>query len=262
MKSIHLFKKYIAGFLIWGLAFFLTLSPIQAQEENSEPVPLLTNEFSIFYQNSFQFFTHSMTTASGWHESQLRAAGQVLMTPEWLFRASMIGERSDIELANFSHNPVFSSDSFTGELGLNYILSKQKSWEWASGLSYLFYSYKPDNKDLNSSNPISYTGSVLDFEQTFQGPGLSSVGYYQISEKLSALANASLYPFLFTQVKKGPAIDYLMMVRANLQLRYTLVEGFLINGFFNQEFWTGGLTFSNTTIGVGLTLVPSQIPED
>lgn len=247
------------------LSLLLTTQVLCAQELSSDeadtPDNLLTHEFSIFYQNSAQLLKQGKTQVSGWREHQLQASGQMLIHPQWLLKANIMGDRADLELEGFSINPAFSSDSFLGELSLNYLWSKSPNWELASGFAYLYSSYTPDNVD-QFSEPIPYTNSVLDFEYRTQGPGLYSLSTVQLSERLSLMGNASLYPFLFTAVKKGPDIHYSMLGRGNLQLRYQVMKGFLLSAFFNQELWMGDFFNANSTFGIGLTLVPDQISQE
>ena len=87
------------------------------------------------------------------------------------------------------------------------------------------------------------------------------MGLFQIHDRLSLSVNASLYPYLFDTVKKGPPIETAVLGRGKLQLRYALLDGFLLSVYFNQDLWLGDFKNSSSTFGVGLTLVPGQVPE-
>ncbi|PIQ28464.1 hypothetical protein COW36_13200 [bacterium (Candidatus Blackallbacteria) CG17_big_fil_post_rev_8_21_14_2_50_48_46] len=241
--------------------------PTQAEEkasqaESSEPsVASLGNEFSIFYQNSLQSFQQDQTSIAGARPNQLQASGQIRLQPEWILRLAILGDRANLELPQFTTGKVFSSDAFLGELSLNYRLGKTDHLEWAGGLSYLYTSYTPDNLDQNQA-PIPFTNTVLDYHYTSQGPGFSLLGLWQITPPLSLLAQAGLYPYLFTSVQKGSALPYLGMGRATLQLRYQIVEGFLLALSASQELGWGAYLNSNTSLGLGLTLVPDRISQE
>ncbi len=229
----------------------------EGEQEEPGP-PLLSNEFSIFYQTTYQKFSQNEFAVSDWRENQLRATGQVLFNSEWLLSGSILGSRSELDLPNFNSNPVFSFDSFGAEVTASYVWSQSPRLEIASGLSYLYYHYTPDNLD-QSNQPIPYTNSALDYEYTSHGPGLYSIASYKVVDKLTLLANLGLYPYVFNGVEKGAAIPYSGLGRGQIQIRYNIVNGFLVNGFVNQDLWFGSYSQSNTTLGIGLTLVPDQI---
>lgn len=237
---------------------------IEAEAVNEEAAEALTcllcNEFGVFYQTTHQDFKQDNFAVSDWRENQLRATGQVLFEPGWLLSGSILGSRSELNLADFNSNPVFSFDTFGAEVTASSVWLKSPRLQIASGLAYLYYHYTPDNLD-QSNQTIPYTNSALDNEYTSQGPGLYSIAAFKVFDKLTLLANISLYPYLFNGIKKGGAIPYSGLGRGQVQLRYQIVKGFLVSAFADQDLWFGTYSQANTTLGIGLTLVPDQISD-
>lgn len=251
----------------------LLLLTFHAQAQEQEPVPdkeqkttktenLITNEFSVFYLNDYQILKNNNISGSGWHKNQLKTSGQILFYP-WLIKGSIMGNRSDMKLDSFEYNPVFSWDTFDLNIGINQIWKISEQMEWGLGLNYFYYDYKPDNKNKESDVSIPYTNSYLDFHQTRHGLGINGFHYWKLLESLSLCTEATLYPYLFTYVEQQPDSMYLLACKANISLRYTIIEGFLTSLFYSNTLWYGTNIFeNNNTIGIGLTLVPSRIKEE
>lgn len=242
------------GLLI--LCCWLMLAPAGMATEE----PLLSHTFSIYYQNSLLDLEQGGTQIQGPRSHQLRARGLIRLEPDWLVTAALMGDRAEIEVSNFISNPVTTTDSFLGEVSVNKIWWETPRWGLASGLSYLYYKFTPDNLDQDGV-PIPFTNTIMDYQHLLQGPGLYGTGVYQFNENLSLAANLGLYPYLFANVNKGPELGYTGLGRGQIELRYRLLDGFLVSALVNQEFWLGSFYQSQTSFGLGLSLVPGQIKE-
>jgi len=236
-----------------------TTTPLE-EIKKDDNVGLITNEFSVFYQNDYKIMGNDKITVTGWHKNQLKASGQLLFNT-YLIKGAIIGSRYDFKLDRFSYNPVFSVDSFNGEAGAGYIWKITDKIEICAGLNYLYYNYKPNNKDEESSLSIPYTNSYLDFEHTRHGLGLDFLFYWQPLDYLALTFEGTGYPFLFSVSQEES--EYIQAFKSNISLRYMVIPGFTLSAFYSNCLWFGSdISEMDNILGLGLTLSPNRIKEE
>ena len=103
----------------------------------------------------------------------------------------------------------------------------------------------------------------MDFPQNRQGPGVTGIWGYNVSDSFVVNVNTALYPVIFTTFDSlvNPSIGYHGMLEAGINARMEIIPGvYGIASYNNQFFFSfGGLLDDSNFINLGISLDPFKM---
>lgn len=99
-------------------------------------------------------------------------------------------------------------------------------------------SRSPDNRNNQDQQPVLFTGSLLDREQTRLGLGVNGALAWQFADRWTLYPEASVYPVMFNFVNApGDPAYYTLAGDVGARLRFEIVPGAYAVAQYNTQLW-------------------------
>lgn len=260
----------------------ITITLVPAIKFNSENLPAahtdaddvfnyssrpLASNFSAFYQGRYQMqkvptFSNSSITSNGIALNEVAIHANIRLE-DMMGSVKIFRSRYPVDVEKFEFHPVYNIDTTQFQLNGGKVFKMSEKADLFLGLSYLFQFNTPDNKAGGDNKPIPYTSSYMDFPQNRQGPGVTGIWGYNVSDSFVVNVNTALYPVIFTTFDSlvNPSIGYHGMLEAGINARMEIIPGvYGIASYNNQFFFSfGGLLDDSNFINLGISLDPFKM---
>lgn len=226
-----------------------------------ESTDVFGNQFTAFYQvhnGNHNFLNNSV---NGFTINELGLNGHIQIS-NWLFKGDFFRNRFPIDVANFPFQPAFFVNSMQAKIsaGQNWRISP--TFNLFLGGDILYHNSSPDNRNNQDSLPVPYTGTLLDFEQHRAAVGASILAGWKLSESITILPEATLYPVGVLGLNNSSlnAFNFMYGGEIGARLKWEFAPGMSLVGQYRKQIFAGLSFFDNADyINMGLSFDPWQM---
>ncbi|MBO9540486.1 hypothetical protein J7643_07845 [bacterium] len=237
----------------------LAASPACAAEAQAPEADLLGNAFGLRYQYRTFNAAESGNGVAGAIDNGLGLRWQGRWE-NWLWRLDGTRDRANVRLADgFSplspDATVASPETFETSLSLGRVWHVAGAAAWAPYLSL-------DYRSLQAHNSGSrYTGTALDFDQTWLAPGVGVAAEWAIHPRLVLSADVAWYPVAAVTMAQAPAnLTGTWGLKPGVSLGFGVAPGIRLEAAYLHDLWRAdGFALDSDAITLGLASHPAEV---
>lgn len=236
----------------------------EAPEMSSEPI--FGSQFTAFYQLNYSLFNQNGVGINGLVLNEFGVATDLKpFQNDLTFRGRFFRSRMPINIDNFPFQPAFYVNRLQAKIGGGKTSSLGDKLEFYWGPDVILDYRSPDNRNSQDQQPVPFTGSLLDYEQTYLGLGASAALGWKLSDRLTLFPELSLYPVSFDFVNRDSnKVQYALAGDLGAKLRFEIVPGAYVVGQYDTQLWYsfGDNGFENNHFfQLGISLDPWTLAE-
>lgn len=226
---------------------------------------ILSNQFTAFYQADYTLFSQDQTYINGLVLNQFGLSADLMPFYPLNFRGRFFRSRLPVDIANFPFQPAFYINREQAKVGAGWMQQLDDQTDFYLGGDILLDHRSPDNRNSQDQQPIPFTGSLLDYEQTRLGLGLNAALGWQINDRLTVIPETSIYPLGLNFINRNDQkLDYTLAGEIGAKLRFEIAPGAYAVGQYYTQVWYGFGTHAienNHFFNLGISLDPWTMAE-
>lgn len=209
-----------------------------------QPEPTLSEskifgpQFNAFYQMNYTLFRQDSVAINGLVLNEFGLSTDLMPLYPLIFRGRFFRSRLPVDVANFPFTPAFYINHLQAKVGAGWIHEVQGPYEWYLGADVMLDNRSPDNRNPQDQQPVAFTGSLLDREQTRLGLGVNGALGWKINDNVTLFPEATVYPLMLNFVS-GASPQYTLAGDLGAKLRYQFMPGVYATGAYYSQLWYG-----------------------
>ncbi len=247
------------------LEYTSQLPPAHSGRHVIERPRVLSNQFTAFYQGDYTLFSQKDTYINGLVLNQFGLSADLMLFYPLNFRGRFFRSRMPVDIANFPFQPAFYINREQAKIGAGWMQQWGDKTDFYLGGDILLDHRSPDNRNSQDQQPIPFTGSLLDYEQTRLGFGVNAALGWQITDRFTLIPEASIYPLGVNFIDRNDQkLDYTVAGEVGAKLRFEIAPGAYAVGQYYSQVWLGlgtGAIENNHFFNLGISLDPWTMAE-
>jgi len=247
------------------LEYTSQLPPAHSGRNVIERPRVLSNQFTAFYQGDYTLFGQNGVNINGLVLNQFGLSADLMLFYPLNFRGRFFRSRLPVDIANFPFQPAFYINREQAKVGAGWMQQWGESTDFYLGGDILLDHRSPDNRSSQDQQPIPFTGTLLDYEQTRLGLGVNAAIGWKLSERFTLIPEASLYPLGLNFISRDEDnLDYTIAGEVGAKLRFEITPGAYAVAQYYTQLWYGfgtRATENNHFFNIGISLDPWTMAE-
>lgn len=240
------------------LHFTTDLPPVRSVDEPENYGHIIGNQFTLFYQGHYGLFSQNDVTVNGLVLNEFGLSYDLIPFYPLNFRGRFFRSRQAVDIANFPFQPAFFINQAQAKVGAGWVNELSDNLDAYLGGDVILDYRSPDNRNNQDQQPVAFTGSLLDFEQTRLGFGLNGLLAWEFAERFAFFPELTVYPLSFNFIDSVGA-QYTPAADITAKLRAEIVPGAYVVGQYSTQLWYsfGANAFENNHfVHLGVSLDP------
>lgn len=238
----------------------------QQREPSRRPDQIFGSQFTAFYQLNYTLFNQGEVGLGGLvlNEFGLSTDLQPFRTP-LTFRGRFFRSRMPVDVANFPFQPAFYINRQLAKISGGWVYEQEGPFELFLGADLMLDYRSPDNRSSQDRQPVLFTGSLMDYEQTRLGAGATAALGWKLNERWILYPEATVYPLALNFVNRNnDGLLYTVGADLGAKLQFEIIPGAYAVGQYNTQLWHsfGASAFENIHfLHFGISLDPWTMTE-
>lgn len=237
--------------------------PAHSPEPEPQESRIIAPNFNAIYQFNYTLFRQDTVGINGLVLNEFGLSTELMPLYPLAFRGRFFRSRMPVDVANFNFNPAFYINHLQAKVGAGWIHNLEGPFDLYLGGDLMLDYRSPDNRNPQDQQPVAFTGSLLDREQTRAGLGFNALLGWQINDRLALYPEATLYPLMMNFVDGGGS-HYTLAADLGAKLRFEIMQGFYATGAYYTQLWYGfgpGAFENNHFLQLGISIDPWTLAE-
>lgn len=220
-------------------------------------------QFTLFYQGNFTLFRQNDVSINGIVLNEFGLSTDLMPIESLVMRGRFFRSRQPVDVANFDASPAFFINHQQAKIGFGTVTKLDGPMELFLGGDVMFDNRSPDNRNNQDQQPVRFTGTLLDLEQTRIGLGLNAALGWEINDQLALFPEITVYPVMGNFVSSTNP-HYMVAGDIGAKLRFEIIPGLYAVGSYNTQLWYsfGPNAFENNHfLHIGLSVDPWALAE-